>query len=277
MLKHYHVGGGISGSRGTTYTAGTAVSATTITASGTANAKGAWSSLGTVGFETNYIIVSLNNIAASNKLVDIGINDGSGNYHVIAANLYVPGAKYADLAWYYPLPLRIPAGAEIGARCQASTASHTLVVHVQCFSRGLNGAPGYARVDWINSATTNSRGITVDPGATALTKGAWTQIQSSTSVTYDALMMTVGFAGDVARTATATCLVDVGLGTSGNEFAIVPDMFLRWTATSDGPEYIIGHMPVEVPQSSRVVARAACSDATAGDRAIDVALYGFVR
>lgn len=263
--------GGRAETIGATYSAGSSAVGTTITASGTANTKGSWVSLGTPSFQYEAFDISIAETAASSKCVDIGVNDGSGNWHVIVADLQFNGSKSADLLIGYHLPVRLKSDKQVGMRCQASTASHVLNATLTGYSRG--GAPGYSRMVRL-SATTNSRGTTVDPGGTANTKGAWTEVIASTAQHYDALLAIIGQAGDTTRTASATGLVDIGLGAASSEFVIVPNVFLRWTTTLDGPVLHWGPMPISTPAGVRLACRGACSDATAGDRTFDLALYG---
>lgn len=265
--------GGRAETIGTTYTDGSAVTGTTITASGTANSKGSWTSLGTPSFQYEAFDFVVAQTAASDKIIDIGINDGSGNWHVIVADLQFYGRKSADLMYGYGLPVRLKSGQQVGVRCAASTASHVLNVALTGYSRGDNGGAGYSRMVRIDTPGT-SRGVAVDAGATASTKGAWTQLIASTAQHYDALMVMVGQNADTTRTATATALLDVGLGASSSEFVLIPNIFMRWTTTLDGPLLKYGPCPVQVPAGVRLAARLACTDATAGDRTADVAIYG---
>ena len=276
MVANAGFGHGVAETLGATYTAGSAVTGTTVTANASTNTKGDWASLGTPAFDYQRIAVSVFQTAASTKLFDIGINNGSGNWHVIAEDLALPGPKYADLGFYYDLPLRVKAGQQLGMRVQASSASHVLNCTITGFSKGAYDGQGYARMVRLQTAVANSRGTAIDAGATASTKSAWVELNSSTSVDVDALFAVVGFNGDTGRTAAATALLDIGVGAASSEYVIVPNLFLRWTTTTDGPQQILGVLPVPVRNASRLVARLACTDATAGDRTLDLCLHGFV-
>lgn len=266
--------GGRAETLGATYTAGSAATGTTITASATANAKGSWTSLGTPSFQYEAFDVVLAQTAASNKCIDIGINDGSGNWHVIVADLQFNGSKSADEMKAFCLPVRLKSGQQVGMRMQASTGSHVVIATLHGYSRGDSGAPGYSRMVRL-SVTTTSRGTAVDPGATASTKGAWAEITASTAQHYDAFFLIVGQNGDVTRTATATALMDIGLGAASSERVLLGNVFMRWTTTLDGPVTQMGPIPIQIPAGVRLAARGACTDATAGDRTFDVAMYGF--
>jgi hypothetical protein len=276
MTAYAGFGHGRAETLGATYTAGSSAVGTTVTASASTNTKGSWQSLGTPSFAYDHIAVSVAQTAASAKLFDIGINDGSGNWFVIAENIHAPGPKYADTLFQYNLPLHVEAGQQVGMRVQATTGSHVLNATLTGFSRGVYGAPGYSRLIKLDGGTANSRGTAIDAGATANTKSSWVQLTASTSVAVDALYAIVGFNGDTARTAAATALLDIGVGAGSAEYAIIENYFMRWTTTTDGPMIVTGVLPVQIDAASRVVGRLACSDATAGDRTIDLNLYGFV-
>jgi hypothetical protein len=96
--------------------------------------------------------------------------------------------------------------------------------------------------------------ITVTAGDPAHTKGSWTQLIASTS--YDAYGIWVGVDGIFyANTATAY-LVDIGVGPSGSEQVIVPNLDV-WGADSGGPGMNprTFWFPVYIPAGSRIVAR----------------------
>jgi len=269
--------GGYAGARCETLgvNAGT-TNATTVTASATANSKGSWASLGQTTLEWRSMMLCVAQTAASNKAIDVGLSPDGTNFGVVVPDLILPGAKYADQIGMYALPLRVPAGAYVGVRCSASTASHVLNVSAVGSTRGILGSEGYSRAVALFTPT-SSRGTTVDPGATAGTKGTWTQLVASSGAEVDAISVTIDAAGDVGRTATATALLDIGIGSSGNEFVIVPNLFLRWTTTTDGPLFPgSALLPVSIPVGTRVAARAQCTDATAGDRLIGLSVHGWV-
>lgn len=261
---------------GATYTAGSTAIGTSITTGGTSNTMGSWAVLGTPSFQYEAVLVSMAGTGPNDYLYDIGVNDGSGNWHVIADRLRIPNDKGADYMQGDYLPLRIKSGQEVGIRAQSTSTLSSIIATLTGFSCGRKGTPGYAQMDLL-SGSASSRGTAIDQGATANTKGAWTQLTASTSVEYDALFIAVGTNGDVTRTATNTSLLDIGVGSAGNEYVIVSDLFLRWSSTLDGPRSTVGVMPVGVGAGKRIVARAAGSDTAAGDRTMDVTLHGFVR
>lgn len=112
-----------------------------------------------------------------------------------------------------------------------------------------------AHHETIGADTATSLQTSVVSGATAETKGSWTQIAAATSFSYDGFWLNRRFVGTGSR----RVVVDIGIGGSGAEQAIVSDfsMFVQTSATADE----ILHIPVHVPAGSRVTMRTA-SDGT---------------
>lgn len=249
---------------------------TTVTASATANAYGAWASLGQTTFAYDWINLHIAQTEASDKVFQIGISSDNTNWSVRATGLRFMGLKSADLMVSQPLPLRVGSGKYLAIRCKASTLSHVLNVALTGSSVGMKGGTGYSQVIALYSEGATSRGVAIDPGGTAHTKSAWVQLQASTAKSVDSIMVYVGQNADVTRTAAATALIDIGVGAASSEFAMIPNIFARWTTTLDGPQFVVGPLPCAIPAGSRISARAQCSDITAGDRTLDIGVVGFV-
>lgn len=252
---------------------------TLVTASATVNTKGAWVSLGTPSFPFDSLSVFLGgSSAAADYVVDLGIDDGAGNVFAVAEDLRLGALKgAADLFLNYQLPLRLPNGVPVSARCACSTASGTLRALVVGTSAGPLSAGGFSRCIALYTPAT-SRGVTIDSGATANTKPAtWTQTQAATSHEVDAIMIGIGPNADVTRTTATTGLLDIGVGASGSEFALASNLLWGFTTTSDTPfPNVVGPLPLGIPAGSRVSARMQSTNATAGDRTVDLAVWGFV-
>jgi hypothetical protein len=237
---------------------------------------GSYTALGTPSFQYEWITLNVANAATSDKMIDIGYNDGSGNWHRIADHIAFQGRKYADLHHNYSIPLRCKAGKELGARIIASTGGATLQMTLTGYSKGPMGLPGYSRMIGLNDSWSSSRGLAVDPGGTANTKGSWAVVSTSCIAESDALFCTIGYNGDTTRTSAAVMLLDLGVGASSSERVIVPNLFTRWSSNQDGPQNVFGILPVPIKSGIRIVARSQCSDNAAGDRTCDVCVYGFV-
>lgn len=253
---------------------------TVLTASATINVKGVWSALGAAtGFTYEGFTVYLHRPQpAADYMIDIGIDDGAGNNSILLPDLHFAAFKQADeqnLQMF--VPVHVPAGALVVARVASSTASAICACLIVGHSANPGGFPGFSRVVALFTPAL-SRGINVDPGGTANTKGAWAELTASSSVDVAALFGVVGYNGDIARAATASMLLDIGLGAGGSEFVLVPDISFGWGTTWDGPNDVFFQpIAAQIAIATRVAARAQCDVTTDSDRDIDLAVYGLVR
>jgi hypothetical protein len=249
---------------------------TLLTASATANAKGAWATVGTAArpFETVHVFVGASS-AAADYVIDIGISDGTNSF-AIAEDLRLAARKAAgDMFLAYHLPIRIPE-ATVTARIASSTASATLRIVIVGSSSSLLSVGGFSKCEALYGPAT-SRGITIDPGATANTKGAWVQINAGLASyeTMDALLIGIGPNADTARNAASTGLLDIGFGTAGNQYVAVGNILWGFTTTSDTPfPSVVGPIPVSVPTGTAIWARTQSTNSANGDRTIDLSLWG---
>jgi hypothetical protein len=116
----------------------------------------------------------------------------------------------------------------------------------------LGATPLFADKPWfyqneILAASWNTGSVTLTASATAHTKGSWSQIIASTSNVGTLLRFTVS--GVNVSTADSATLLDIGVGASGSETVIVPNLAIGGSA---GSFYSI---PVEIPSGSRIAAR----------------------
>ena len=91
-----------------------------------------------------------------------------------------------------------------------------------------------------SSQENNASGISVPKGANFNTEGAWTEIIATTSFRAYALNLAIN--GGV--------WLDVGVGASGSEVAIINDIFVSNLVTYFGP------YRVDIPSGSRIAVRA---------------------
>lgn len=248
---------------------------TDITSSGSANTKGSWITAQQSGFAYEYLIAGFNRPAGVDYTVDIGINDGSGNIFVLVPDLRIASRKGGQEEFaFYPLPLHVPSGARLTARCQASTGSSAISMVLNGFSAGPYGAPGFSRAIALYTPT-SSRGASIDPGATANTKTR-TQLVASSSDRVAAIMCHIGPAGDTARAATSWAM-DLECGASSAEQKLVADLVFCTGTTCDVPmSQCKPLIPCDVPAGTRFSANLQCSVTTSGDRVIDLGVWGFV-
>jgi hypothetical protein len=116
----------------------------------------------------------------------------------------------------------------------------------------LGATPLFADKPWfyqseILAASWNTGSVTLTASATPHTKGSWSQIIASTS--NGTTLIRFFIAGVSVSTADSATLLDIGVGASGSETVIVPNMAIGGSA---GSFYSI---PVEIPSGSRIAAR----------------------
>lgn len=250
---------------------------TSMTAGGSANTKGSYHSVVTTGFTWEHLVIALElNSAAADYMVDIAIQVG-GNNGIIVPDLHFVGARAAnEHHQHFELPLHIPAGASLCARIGCSTASATARIAYCGFSRGIGGRPGYSRVVALFSPS-SSRGVTVDPGSGSTHTKNRTQLIASSPERVAALFGVIGYAGDIAKGGSADSLLDIETGASGQERVLCGNLPLSWNSTLDGvATWNTPLIPCDVPAGERFSANYQSATNTAGDRLIDLSLYGLV-
>lgn len=257
------------------------------------NQKGAWVNFGSPTFDYEWVSIGVGaSSAGADYVFDLGVWSGSvTDSFVIAGDLRLSAVKGAgDLFLAYTLPIRIPKG-EVGVsgismRCASSASVATLRAVVTGSSATPLGGPSFSRIVPFYTPAT-SRGVTIDPGATANTKGAWTTVGTvgitSTLSSIDALIVGIGPNVDVTRTGSATGLLDIGISGSWGERVEIPNLLWGFSTTSDTPfPSVYGPFPATFNNNGTVgtftvSARAQSSNTTAGDRTLDLGVWACIR
>ena len=255
----------------------TASVGTVATSSASANTKGSWAQLiASTDMPADGFLLHVENPSAVTKdyLVDIAVG-GAGSEQVILSNLLVTvrntnGYAHTGIPFFGP---HIPAGSRISARVQSNNAGAVTVqvsmtlLSANFITTGLGGQ----LISTLGASTADSGGVNVDPGTAANTKGAWSELSSSTPARFNQILLVIGNQSQSAR-AIANFLLDVGVGAAGSEQVIVPNLaFLQSSSTVPFPLWFF--VPVGVPSGSRLAVRAQCS-ITGATRVFDAAVYG---
>jgi hypothetical protein len=112
-----------------------------------------------------------------------------------------------------------------------------------------------------NGATSQGLALTA-PGSLNI-KGAWTQIVAATAVAHKALCMTVQGQGMNNMAGATNQLIDIGIGSAGNEVVIIPDIHCRGGLNEDVDFNRTSQtFWVDIPAGSRLSARYQRSEAT---------------
>ena len=103
----------------------------------------------------------------------------------------------------------------------------------------------------------NSRGTTITTSATANTKGLYSQIVASTSISAERIIIMAGGAN-----AGQIMLIDVAIGAAAAEKDIAPNLHYHLGPTVSRPA-AIWEFPIHIPLGTRISARAQSSDTNA--------------
>lgn len=249
---------------------------TTLTSGATANTKGSWVELSAStpamasGFYVRFIA------STRDYLIDIAIG-AAGFEQAIVENLYCGNGSASRLGETYSLPVQIPAGSRVSARCQDSSGGSTVDAPLLLLRGGLLLPASAGRVTPYGANLADSGGVQVDPGATANTKGAYSEIVASLANPIKGLILAFGTMASTTR-ASAFWLVDIAVGAAGSEQILIPDFQLG--CNSAGAKSVMPQtsplIPLSIPAGTRLSARAQCDITTAGTagRLFDIIAYG---
>jgi hypothetical protein len=246
------------------------------TANASANTKGTWvETFSATAFDAMGLDISPVGLGTNaDRLVDIGIGAG-GSELVIIPDLLVQrsgGGRGAHIFF----PLKIPEGSRISHRSQATTGSATTLVGITLIAGGFVGHHASCSICKSYGPTAaDSGGVSIDPGGTAGTKGAWVQVPTTTTTDPVIRKLVIAF-GNQANTARAAChwLLDVAIGAGGSEQTILSNLHIKAETNNMMEPPFIGALPVVIPAGSQISARASCSITDATDRTFDIAFYG---
>lgn len=114
-------------------------------------------------------------------------------------------------------------------------------------------------------------GTIITPGATANTKGSWTQIVASTSSDCDLLHLKI--TGESGGGTYKNQFIDVGVGVAGSEVVVFPNIDIGVGGTFQG-SHVDLLVPIHIPAGSRIAARAQADAASiSGDFGVSLVVY----
>jgi hypothetical protein len=225
------------------------------------NTKGAWTQVTSASVADAYGLIVFNSAATSasatdtSTVVDVGVG-GSGSEVAIITDIAMgwrPSGFFENR-----IPVFVPAGSAISIRAAGVATSGSIPVVVVPLGRTFTGRRPSTSALSLNASGAKGTNLSVPGGAN--TKGAWTQLVASTTEPYAGLFIGVqGGADNVQPIANA--LVDIGVGASGSEVVVVPNVAAFSPTTSEqivvvdnGPWYL------DIPAGSRIAARYATSN-----------------
>jgi len=247
---------------------------TTVTANASVNTKGSYAQVvSSTDFDASGVIVFLGagGSGANSYRVDIAVGASSSEQIIIPDLLYQQSSVGREL-WALYVPIAIPGGSRIAARCQSNNGSATVQVSLVLVAGGFPGPVRLGRAVMYGTGG-SSGGTTIDPGGSANTKGSWVEITSSSTNPIQWLGILVGGITNGVMT-TGTWRVDVGIGAGGSEQVILPDLALAASAGSDSIGPMAIGVPAMIPSGTRIAVRAQSTITDATDRLFDVMLLG---
>lgn len=249
---------------------------TTVTASVTTNTKGAYTELITsTGYDADGIMVTLQqNNTVAGALMDFAIG-AAGSEQIVMANVLI--GQTTRLSTYVFIPISLPAGSRVAARCQSTNSGQAFAIATHLYRAGLWGPPPGGTIVTLGADTSDSGGQVIDPGATINTYGSWAQLSASTSQDIAAVYLMLANRQNSAPTDQSVNFhLQLGIGAAASEVLIWGAIrFSSSSAGSYGPLPSVW-FPVSIPAGSRLVARARAGINDATDRLFDLVVYGLV-
>lgn len=212
-----------------------------------------------------------NNISADTAL-DIYLG-ASGSEYTLIDKLRITKANSNPQGIAALLPLAVPRGSRVSAKSYGGTVNTI----IQGMGIGTLGDRGYKRA--VSMGISSNFGVTIALGATANVLTSWTQIIASTPHHFNGLMVVIGNGQRSVASNTNAWLVDIAIGASGSEQAIIKQLYTMSfgnTVFFMTPSFF-GPFPCSIPAGSRISARAQCNSNGSTTRNIDVAVYGLIR
>lgn len=257
---------------------------TQVLANATANTLGSWVQIiASTAADCCMLGIHISGFSSNgpNGAVDIGIGAAASEVIILQQLMvsYFDANGAADALFL--IPVNIPAGTRIAARCQVDHASDGVWVDLTLFDGAFTQVDGFAGVDSIGFVAGTTVGTQLDPGAVANTKGAYAQLTASTSRDYAGLFFVFDGLGQITGTIhnTDNFAIDVAIGGAGSEQIIIPNIGTQ--KVYEGTLNEVGFIPmlthikwIPIPSGTRIAARCQCSTNTATERLMGITAYG---
>lgn len=246
------------------------------TASVTPHTLGSWTEVlaaASVTKDIHMVLIDLQaatNLATNDSSTLLNISTGGAGSeatNIAVANI---GVGYNAVRNKFLIPVHIPAGSRISVACQSAIASQVVDAVYQFYTLPFGRIPPRKPVT-IGANTATSKGVGLTPPGSSNTKSAWTEITSATTQPLGALVTCVQGNSDTIIAAD-TLLLDIGIGSAGNEVVVVGDIcFLGGTSEIYFHQGHINLFGCDIPAGTRIAARYANSGTSDG---MDLILLG---
>jgi hypothetical protein len=240
----------------------------TVTASATPHTKGAWVELhaATSSLATLVRVKGSTGAASTNTatLVDIGIGAASSEV-VIIPDITFGGNQTEGVTGQFDsgaveIPITIPKGSRISARCQGAQVSQAVGVSIDLFHTRTPLGADWAMASYSPLVTTygavagTSLGVSLTAPGSLNTKGAWTQITASTTAPITDMCASFGRDGQGNSTG-GVGLVDIGFGPAGAEVVLLSNIQVDSTSAERLLMQTAMISGLDLPSGVRLVAR----------------------
>ena len=220
---------------------------TTVTASATADTKGSWvelTSATTFPSEVLYLRLAAQTTCIP-TYVDIGVG-AAASETVVLSNMQAPSTADGSVM---RIPIRIPTGVRVAARCQATVGSSAVWVSGTLESANWDRPVGFGRCTTYGFG--GSYGAVVSGGG-AHTKGSWVEVTSSTTNDISHLMVAITSADTTLSN--QFFMFDVGVGSAGSEVVRIANQSFHTTSGEVLTPSFFSY-DVHIPAGSRIAIR----------------------
>lgn len=250
-----------------------------VAVNSTANVMGSWVQLvAALPNDINGFDLMVENLPGFHGfLINIGIGAAAAEV-VLIPQVSVCSVVSAAGHYLIHIPVALPAGTRISAQAQSSAGgSDTCNIAILYGDSALNDLQTFGAPTNYGGDPTNSTGTVVDCGAVANTKGFWTQIGITTA---DIAVLQV-MIDSLKSLMAGAFLLDIGIGSSGNEQAIIPNILV---VNGSGPNNttsggtINQQLPlkrINLPAGTRLSARTQGTQTSAANRKMGISLLGY--
>lgn len=233
---------------------------------GAAGAYGSWTQIiSATAYDIDWLDIYVVNTTGGGIRTQCDIGIGAAASEVVIANALFNSTGSVFPPSIYRAPLSIPAGSRIAARTYNSGGTSASYVALTGYSGAFTQMDGCAGLDAIGISGTAPTAV-ASSGSNA-TKGSWVQLTASTSRDYMGLI----FGGYASAVAGAFC-GDIGIGGSGSEQIIVPNLQIPAVGVGGNIYGICSPYFVAIPAGTRIAARV--SVGTGAAKTANLCCYG---
>lgn len=237
------------------------------TGSGTIHTKGSWAALTTNTLDAGLVLIHLHGVAshtgtpgtAMKVLADIGIGSPSSEVVLVNNLLWIQASALdtQDVVATAAFPILLPASTILSLRCQSNTGEPiTFKASATTLAHGFGQSSGGSEVETWGADTAATDGVNVTPGSGAW--GSYAELMTITGIKADLLVLAFGIPGSYpSANTTHNYLVDVAVGSAGNEVTVIPAIPLTFNENGLALPAFTVPLPVSIPAGSRVSVRAA--------------------